>query len=502
MVTRSLQNNQPAACLAVLGTGSDVGKSIVATALCRIFADRKSHVVPFKAQNLSNNSGVTPEGLEMGRAQIVQAEAARRPPQVDMNPVLLKPSGPKGVQVVLNGTVWSDAPALSPPERTEFLLSQCCAALDRLRSSADVVVMEGAGSCAEVNLMDHDIVNLRMAAYASAPVLLVADIDRGGVFAQIIGTLACLSASQQDQIKGFIINRFHGDPRLFQDGARWIMSKTGKPVLGVLPWFDHFSIAAEDAVTITPERARGPRRSTPTIAVILLPHISNFTDFDTLKNVPGLGIEFLETTQSLDHFRAVVLPGTKNTRHDLAWLDAVGWIPGLKQYAALGGHLLGICGGYQMLGHQINDPHGVEGPAGSSPGLGLLPAETELKAPKTTTQTSFAWDGVMGQGYEIHMGQTRRQGARPLFSIQGRNGYACSDEDGCRHNDGRILGTYIHGLFDTPEIIRRWLTGLGLAHLPVPQIPGLADRDRAYDQLARHFEKHIAVDTIARWITS
>jgi adenosylcobyric acid synthase len=500
MVTRSLQNNYPAACLAVLGTGSDVGKSIVTTALCRIFADRKSHVVPFKAQNLSNNSGVTPEGLEMGRAQIVQAEAARRPPQVDMNPVLLKPSGQKGVQVVLNGTVWSDYPSLSPAERTEFLFRQCCAALDRLRSSADVVVMEGAGSCAEINLMDHDIVNLRMASYASAPVLLVADIDRGGVFAQIIGTLACLSASQQDQIKGFIINRFHGDPRLFQDGVRWIMSKTGKPVLGVLPWFDHFSIAAEDAVNITPERARGSRRSSPTIAVIMLPHISNFTDFDALKNVPGLGIEFLENAQSLDPFRAVVLPGTKNTRHDLAWLDAVGWTPGLKQYAALGGHLLGICGGYQMLGHQVHDPHGIEGQAGSSPGLGLLPIETELMAPKTTTQTSFTWDGVMGQGYEIHMGRTHRQEGRPLFSVQSRNGYACSEEDGCRHSDGRILGTYIHGLFDSPEIIRHWLAGLGLGQLEVPQIPGLADRDQAYDQLAHHFKKHVAVETIAKWI--
>ena len=488
---------QRAACLAVLGTGSDVGKSIVTTALCRIFANRGIRVAPFKAQNMSNNSGVTPEGLEMGRAQIVQAEAARIPPHVDMNPVLLKPVSDMGSQVVLNGRAWMDASAQSYYTKKEYLFTESCAALERLRASCDLVVMEGAGSCAEVNLMDNDIVNLRAAAQAEAPVILVADIDRGGVFAQIVGTLACLSPAQQQQIRGFVINRFRGDIALFHKGIDWIEQRTGKPVFGVLPWFKHFHIEAEDAVVI--EHAPPCDLATcaePTIAVIRLPHISNFTDFDPLKKLSGCRLVYLQQPQSLQGCSAVILPGSKSTCSDLQWLRTSGWQGRLANYVASGGHVLGICGGYQMLGSQVHDPDGIEGIAGSTPGLGLLPVETVLKAPKTTTLTDFTWDGIAGKGYEIHMGQTRPPQGQELIAVQSRNGIDCADTDGCISADGRVAGTYMHGLFDSPEITRRWLAGIGLAAVGVDQQHGPAARDQAYELLAEHAARHLDLAAI------
>jgi adenosylcobyric acid synthase len=486
-----------AACLAVLGTGSDVGKSIVTTALCRILVDRGVRVAPFKAQNMSNNSGVTPEGLEMGRAQIVQAEAARIPPHVDMNPVLLKPTSDVGSQVVLNGQAWLEASSKSYYQKKEFLWSQCCAALDRLRSRYEALVMEGAGSCAEVNLMADDIVNLRAAAFAGAPVILVADIDRGGIFAQIVGTLACLAPEQREQISGFIVNRFRGDIDLFREGVAWIEQKTGKPVFGVLPWFAHFNIEAEDAVVIDAagSRGTGPTDS-PAVAVIRLPHISNFNDFDPLANLEGLRVDYLKRPRPLGSYGAVILPGTKSTRSDLAWLENNGWVTALRDYAASGGHVLGICGGYQMLGRRVLDLDGLEGPAGETAGLNLLPLETELKAPKTTTRTDFSWNGIQGCGYEIHMGQTRRLGGRPLLTVLSRNRQAVNDDDGCASPDGRVLGTYIHGFFDTPAITRCWLTRIGLDNIKVDRRHGPVARDQAYDLLAEHTARHIDVDRI------
>jgi adenosylcobyric acid synthase len=490
-----------AACLAVLGTGSDVGKSIVTTALCRILADRGVKVAPFKAQNMSNNSGVTPDGLEMGRAQIVQAEAARIPPHVDMNPVLLKPTCDVGSQVVLNGQAWLDASSKAYYQKKEYLWSQCCSALERLRSRYETVVMEGAGSCAEVNLMADDIVNLRAASFATAPVILVADIDRGGVFAQIVGTLACLAPEQREQIKGFIINRFRGDIELFRTGVAWIEQKTGKRVFGVLPWYTHFNIEAEDAVVIDAVESRAAiREDWPKVAVIRLPHISNFNDFDPLARLDGVQLVYLRRPRSLAAYRAVIIPGTKSTRSDLAWLENNGWVTALRAYAAAGGHLLGICGGYQMLGQRVFDPGGLEGPAGDAAGLNLLPLETELKAPKTTTRTVFSWNGIQGSGYEIHMGRTRRSSGRPLLAILSRNQKACSDEDGCASPQGRVLGTYIHGFFDTPEITRCWLAHIGLGHIEVDRCHGPTARDKAYDLLAEHLARHVDVDAILELI--
>lgn len=484
--------------MAVLGTGSDVGKSIVTTALCRILANRGVRVAPFKAQNMSNNSGVTPEGMEMGRAQIVQAEAARIAPHVDMNPVLLKPTSDVGSQVVLNGKVWQDASAKDYHHRKEMLFVECCGAIERLSGMYETVVMEGAGSCAEVNLMAGDIVNLRMAAYANAPVILVADIDRGGVFAQIVGTLECLSMEQQSQIKGFIINRFRGDIDLFKEGVSWIEQKTGKPVFGVLPWFNHFNIEAEDAVVIEKARAYIPSWSgSPAVAVIKLPHISNFNDFDPLGHLDGLQLAYLKKRQPLEGFKAVILPGTKSTCSDLKWLHQTGWADTLQRYAADGGHVLGICGGYQILGSNVHDPEGIEGRAGSTQGLGLLPVETVLKSPKTTTLTEFSWEGIKGRGYEIHMGRTRRlSGHQALLTVERRNQLSCDDSDGCQSADGRVLGTYVHGMFDTPQIIHHWLTLVGLGTVQVDQVHGPSARDEAYDLLADHCERFLDVEGI------
>ena len=493
----SKQNTKKAPCLAVFGTGSDVGKSIITTALCRLFANRGTRVAPFKAQNMSNNSGVTPDGLEMGRAQIVQAEAAKIPPHVDMNPVLLKPTSEIGSQVVLSGIAVETSTAADYHHKKEHLFAEACQALDRLRQDYDLVILEGAGSCAEVNLMSHDIVNFRMADYAGAPILLVADIHRGGVFAQIIGTLECLEQNKRAQVKGFIINRFRGDIHLFKDGVHWIEAKTHKPVLGVLPWYTHIQIEPEDSVVIeSPKKVNVQNSQKPAVAVIRLPHISNFTDFDPLLAMDGLDVHFLEKVQALDAFKAVILPGSKNTRFDLNWIQVSGWARALSTYLKSGGHVLGICGGYQMLGNAVHDPTGLEGRPGSSEGLSLLPIETTLKAPKTTTLTQFSWNGQPGAGYEIHMGQTIRSGGGPLYEISKRNHNACRDEDGCVSSDSKTMGTYIHGLFDNPAILKRWLNHIGLGDVDVSDVGGIDARNREYDLLAEHFEKHMDVDRI------
>lgn len=492
-----------AACLAVFGTGSDVGKSVVTTALCRFFSNRGLRVAPFKAQNMSNNSGVTPEGLEMGRAQIVQAEAARIPPHVDMNPILLKPTSEIGSQIVCLGVAVENSTARQYHAKKAALLSTAEKALDRLRNVYDLIVIEGAGSCAEVNLMSHDIVNFRMAEYADAPVILVGDIHRGGIFAQLVGTMGCLSADKTDRISGFIINRFRGDIRLFKDGVQWIEQKTGKPVFGVLPWYSHFAIEAEDSVVIeNPDKGRVDRKKGPAIAVIRIPHISNFTDFDPLANITGLDLRFVEKVQDLSSYAAVVLPGSKNTRFDLTWLKESGWAGKIAAFAQNGGHVLGICGGYQMLGTVVHDTEGNEGPPGSTQGLALLPVETYLKAPKTTTLTRFSWEGVRSRGYEIHMGETIRSEGAPLFSIDERNGKACNDHDGCVSVDSRIIGTYVHGLFDSSKITEKWLRHIGIDEVKIPEFSGPAARDKDYDLLAAHFEKYIDTGAIVRRLAS
>ncbi len=485
-------------CIAVLGTGSDVGKSIVTTALCRIFYQKGVSVAPFKAQNMSNNSGVTPEGLEMGRAQIVQAEAAGLIPHVDMNPVLLKPSGKSGSQVVLFGKALGNQSAQVYRKNNSGLFNAAGSALDRLRDTYELVVMEGAGSCAEVNLMDNDIVNFRMAQYADADVILVADIDKGGVFAQIVGTLECLPKQFRKMVKGFVINRFRGDIQLFEDGVQWIEEKTGIPVVGVIPWFNDIHIDDEDSVAIefSDNISEDHENGIPKIAVIRLPYISNFTDINPLKQTNGVQVVYIEAPIDLSGFRAVIIPGSKNTRYDLAWLKQTGWAESLHSYAESGGHLLGICGGYQMLGQFIDDPDGLEEDPGKSIGLDLLDVETILKAPKTTTLSSFSWNGVQGVGYEIHMGQTRRLSGFPLLTVNKRNDISCNDNDGCVSQNKRVMGTYMHGFFDSPEILEKWLEHIGVKDVEIPEAYGLNARSREYDRLAEHVRKNVDMGKI------
>jgi adenosylcobyric acid synthase len=340
-----------------------------------------------------------------------------------------------------------------------------------------------------------------MAEYADAGVILVADIHKGGVFAQIVGTLECLPKSRQNRISGFIINRFRGNIHLFKEGIDWIEQKTKKNVLGVLPWYNHITIEAEDSVVIeNPAKIPDKDINTPALAVIRIPHISNFTDFTPLSGIKGIHVYFIEQPRELHLFRTVILPGSKNTCLDLKWLNQTGWSDKLVSYAQKGGYILGICGGFQMLGKSVRDPDGLEGNPGTTQGLSLLPVETILKAPKTTTLTRFSWQGVSGAGYEIHMGQTLRHAGKSLFRVFEQNRISCNKEDGCMTNNGRVLGTYIHGLFDTPDITRRWLNHIGLGALEFTQTHGLAARDKEYNLLAEHFENYVDTEKIFKYL--
>lgn len=480
---------------AIFGTGSDVGKSILNAGLCRVLADMGERVAPFKAQNMSNNSGITPEGLEMGRAQIVQAEACRISPHVLMNPILLKPTGEKQSQVVLNGKVHENQTAMDYHKRKAFYFEKACRAFDKLASDYDRIIIEGAGSCAEVNLMSNDIVNFAMADYAGADVILAADIHRGGVFGQIVGTLECLPQKYRDMVKGIIINRFRGDIALFEDGTEWIEKKTGKKVLGVLPWYTHFKIDAEDSVEIEIcNNFKTYDSDTPAVGVIRLPHIANFTDFHALSHVENLQTIFFDDPRHLSKFNAVVIPGSKNTRKDLTWLKKVFGFH-LKEYAVKGGHILGICGGYQMLGRTVDDPQGLEGIPGTTEGLGLLPVHTVLKAPKTTTISDFQWGNAHGQGYEIRMGFTEREDSPALLSVTSRNNIHCNGSDGASAMDNKVLGTYVHGFFDSGQILSKWLKSLGICvETTICDMNRIKEND--YDLLKAHFEKHIDLSPI------
>jgi len=420
-----------------------------------------------------------------------------------MNPILLKPTSDVGSQVILFGKAVGNKTAADYHIKKERFFANICAAIDRLRQKYELVVIEGAGSCAEVNLMPHDIVNFKIAEYADTQVILVADIHKGGVFGQIIGTLECISPEQRKKIAGFIINRFRGDIGLFDDGISWIEKKTGKKVFGVLPWYNHINIEAEDSVIIeNPKSVSVTNDNFPSIAVIRIPHISNFTDFDPISRLSGVNLHFIEKVQELSLFKAVIIPGSKNTRFDLKWLKKVGWSDKLFSYVRNGGHMLGICGGYQMMGKYVHDPDGLEGKPGSTGGLSLLPAETFLKAPKTTTLTRFSWDDITGIGYEIHMGQTEIKNSNSMFQVHERNDVSCKDRDGCILDGLRIMGTYIHGLFDNPGITKRWLETIGLGNIEVSKIHGPAARNKEYDLLAEHFEKYIDTKGICKLFTS
>lgn len=437
----------------VQGTTSDAGKTTLVAALCRLLAREGIRVVPFKPQNMALNSAVTADGGEIGRAQALQAVAAGLQSHTDMNPILLKPSSDTGAQVIIHGKARSDMNARDYHAYKPVAMQAVLESYRRLSAQYDTVLVEGAGSPAEINLRERDIANMGFAEAVDCPVILVADIDRGGVFAHIVGTLACLSESERKRIIGFVINRFRGDIGLLEPGLKWLEQQTGKPVLAVLPYLHGLFLDAEDAVEQS-QSARGAFR----VVVPVPPRISNHTDFDVLRAHPDVDLQLIGPGQPIPSADLIILPGSKNTRGDLDWLIAQGWRDALIRHARYGGKIIGICGGYQMLGRTIADPYGVEGAPGISHGLGLLEIATELTQEKRLEQVSgscaFADAGI--NGYEIHMGISEGAARRqPAFLIDGR-------PEGARSGDDQILGTYLHGLFDTPDGCRALLRWAGL----------------------------------------
>ncbi len=490
-----------------LGTGSDVGKSIVATAFCRILKRRGYRVAPFKAQNMSNNSYVTVEGGEIGRAQVVQAEAAGLLPSVDMNPILLKPSSGQAAQVVIRGKVATQLSAMEYHEYKGRLKKVVADSFNRLSAHYDVIVMEGAGSCCEMNLKHNDLVNFEMAKTAGAKCILVADIDRGGVFAQIIGSYHLMTRVEKALTIGFIINKFRGDPRLFASGIDYIEQKTGKPVVGLVPFFEDIHIDTEDSVAVQMDRRPVKRTSSRTVnvAVPRVPAISNFTDLEILDTEPDVVVNYLSRPSQLtEEYDWLVLPGTKNAMSDAKWIRKTRWSKAIRDFASNGKVVLGICGGYQLLGQKISDPYGIESRPGDEVScLGLLPVVTVLEKEKIVqkvTGSSLA-SGAQIRGYEIHMGRTRpvkgRGGPFATVHVPGRKRQW---EDGWVSQDGLVMGTYIHGVLDSPgfrgQILNKIRAAKGLRPRKARQ--GRLSRFRQYDKLAEHFEAHCDVDRILR----
>ena len=456
----------PARVLMVQGASSSAGKSLLAAALCRIFARKGMRVAPFKAQNMSNNAAVCPDGAEIGRAQAVQAAAAGVSPTADMNPILLKPEADSRSQVVVLGRPWRTLRAGSYYRRKEELWPVVTAALDRLRAACELVVIEGAGSPVELNLRSADVVNMAVARHARAPVLLVGDIDRGGIFAQLLGTLWLLPPEERALVRALVVNKFRGDPALFADGVRILEERGGAPVLGVIPYLPAPAIPEEDAATL--DTAAPGAAATLDLAVIRLPHIANFDDFDPLSAEAGVRLRYVQSPAALGRPHAVLLPGTKCTIADLAWLRSQGLAKAIRELAAQGTSIIGICGGYQMLGRVIRDPSHVESTDREAQGLGLLPVETTFETAKVTVQARARVLGGPGwlttiadqelEGYEIHMGRTT--GSRPWLEILRRNGEAVALPDGATGDDGRVWGCYLHGLFASTAFRRAWLASL------------------------------------------
>jgi adenosylcobyric acid synthase len=480
----------------VQGTSSSVGKSLVTTALCRIFTRAGYRVAPFKSQNMSLNAAVAADGGEIGRAQAAQAEAAGVEPTVDMNPILLKPEADHRSQVVVRGRVVASVDFREYGRMKPELLGVVTASLERLRRTHDLVLIEGAGSPAEINLRDDDIVNMRIAALAQAPVLLVGDIDRGGVFAAFVGTLELLPATDRARVRGFLVNKFRGDPSLLTLGFDELTARTGVPVLGVVPYLAESLVPAEDSLGLDDLE----RRSHPgalEVAVPRLPRIANFDDFEPLAREPGVRLSFVRAPEALDRADLIVLPGSKNTAEDLGWLRQAGLADGITRAARAGRPVIGICGGYQMLGIEVRDPDHVESAAPATPGLGLLHVVTSLSREKTTvrvrgrvTETSGPFAGAAGaeiEAYEIHAGRTDVAEGRRPFALLIRQGARVDDVmDGAVSAAGNVVGTYLHGLFANDG-----LRGALLAHLaarrgqvPDPRWGAPSTATERYDRLA------------------
>lgn len=506
-----------------LGTGSDVGKSVLTAAFCRLLKQDGYRAAPFKAQNMALNSYITPEGGEMGRAQVVQAEAAGIEPHVDMNPILLKPTSAMGSQVIVRGRAVGNFQARDYYHYKRDLIPVVEECFQRLRREYDVVVMEGAGSAVELNLKEHDIVNMAMAEMADARCVLVGDIDRGGIFAALLGSFMLMTPTEQARIEGFVVNKLRGDPLLFGNGVEIMESRSGRPVLGVIPHFDHITLQEEDSVALgrRMRRATGgkDREKRLAVGVVRLPFVSNYTDFDCFEQEPDVDLVYFNRPEQVFGFDAVLIPGSKNTLEDLDYLRSTGLAEAIVSYWKTGGTVAGLCGGYQMLGLRVRDPHGVESALREVQGLGLLEMETEMALDKITTQVEAvllqppagsplveAADSGTLRGYEIHMGRSVSVGsAQPLFRILRRGGRSVDVPDGLSGTDGRVWGTYIHGIFDNDAFRHAFLQGLqsGSGKAGGALSLSLSYRrwkEEQYDRLADHVRRHVAVDRVYRAI--
>ncbi|WP_231562002.1 cobyric acid synthase [Colwellia psychrerythraea] len=500
----------------VQGTTSDAGKTTLVAGLCRLFADLKIKVAPFKPQNMALNSAVTPCGGEIGRAQALQAKAARLPLDVDFNPILLKPNSDTGAQVIVHGKALnhktsSNMEANEYQDYKKVAMQAVLSSHKRLIKKYDLVVVEGAGSPAEINLREGDIANMGFAEAVDCPVLIIADIDKGGVFAQLVGTLMLLSQSEQDRVVGFVINRFRGDIKLLESGLTWLEKKTNKPVLGVLPYLHGLDISSEDAL-VTKQEFTEAKSSSARIRIVVLvyPHMSNHTDFDALRHHNDIDCQFLfakgaEGENSPEKVTIpacdlIILPGSKNVRGDLAFLYQRGWHDDIAKHLRYGGKVIGICGGYQMLGKLIEDPKGLEGQAGVSHGLGYFPMQTVLKAQKTLTNVTGVLQLAQHRadigGYEIHAGESTliNDGIKTsyLLDIQG-------EKQGLLSDDGQIAGCYLHGLFDQPKALKLFMTWLSHEVSDSPSIEAL--EEQAIERVNQACQKHLDMKKIKKIIT-
>ncbi|WP_426126460.1 cobyric acid synthase [Pseudomonas sp. DWP1b1] len=476
--------------LMVQGTTSDAGKSTLVTALCRWLVRQGVAVAPFKPQNMALNSAVTAEGGEIGRAQAVQAQAAYLAPHTDMNPVLLKPNSDTGSQVIIHGRAVTSMNAVAYHDYKAIAMQAVLASHARLSQAYSVVMVEGAGSPAEINLRVNDIANMGFAEAVDCPVLLIADINRGGVFAHLVGTLELLSPTEQARVKGFIINRFRGDIALLQPGLDWLEARTGKPVVGVLPYVMDLHLEAEDGID---RRQIDKAAQVLKVVVPVLPRISNHTDFDPLRLHPQVDLQFIGPGQSIPGADLIILPGSKSVRSDLAYLRANGWDTAVARHLRYGGKVLGICGGLQMLGEQVHDPLGLEGAGGSSDGLGLLAFSTTLEEEKQlrNVRGRLVLEDAEVSGYEIHAGVTSGEALlnAAVLLDDGRT-------DGAQSADGQILGTYLHGLFENPAACSALLRWAGLQDVQAVDYHGLRERD--IERLADLVENHLDTDLLRK----
>lgn len=476
--------------LMIQGTTSDAGKTTLVAGLCRVLKRRGIHVAPFKPQNMALNSAVTADGGEIGRAQALQAQAAGVVPHTDMNPVLLKPNSDLGAQVIIHGkAVANDMQAGEYHDYKRIAHAAVLASYQRLLNTYQAIIVEGAGSPAEINLREGDIANMGFAEEVDCPVVLIADIDRGGVFAHLVGTLELLSATEQARVVGFVINRFRGDYTLLEPGLRWLEQRTGKPVLGVLPYLHGLQLDSEDSIN---RDIKNVGHDALKIVVPVLPHISNHTDFDPLRQHPQLDFAYIGPDQIKPPCDVVILPGSKNVRADLNWLREQKWHTYLQRHLRYGGKVMGICGGYQMLGQSIHDPTGIEGPIGSSEGLGFLEMNTVLQPVKQLHNVHgrlALGDHESVFGYEIHCGYSEGPALRHPFAVldDGR-------VDGAISADGNVMGTYLHGVFESPTACVRLLQWMNLEQ---PQVIDFASlREAAIDRLADAVEHHLDMNKV------